>query len=106
MRNLDFLTMLNLTTQLYKSLCALLAKVTMVILQLKKTLSISHQRDAARVPVLLPHEGEIPQAIPEGSTAYGPVFSMFFCPLLSLNFGGITVTQIAHSPMVNVRDFC
>lgn len=48
MRNLDFLTTLNLTTQLYKSLCAPLAKIAMVILQLKKTLSILYQRDAAK----------------------------------------------------------
>ena len=80
MRNLDFLTMINLTTQLYRSLCALLAKITMVFYSIteKKHINLMSKRCCQRVPLSLLQEGEIPQAIPEEGIACGSVFSMFF----------------------------
>lgn len=48
-RNLDFPTTINLTTRLYRSLCALLAKITMVFYSIiEKNVSTSYQRDAAQ----------------------------------------------------------
>lgn len=71
MRNPDFLTKTNVSSQLLKSLCALLVKIMMGFYSItEENVSISSQRAAAKqFQASLLQEGEIPQAIPEGSTA-------------------------------------
>lgn len=97
MRNLDFLTTINLTTQLYKSLRALLAKIMVVFYSItEKNISISYQRDAAKESQSHYYRKEKSHKQSQKKALPTVQFSVCsFCPLLPLYLGGITVTQIS-----------